>query len=199
MTNQATSPTYFAAPEAFRAWLSAHHADETVLWVGFYRRATGRPSLTWPESVDEALCFGWIDGLRKGVDDERYMIRFAPRTPKSRWSAVNVARMRELIRTGRAAPAGIAAFEAREGDAAGYSYEQRKTVELGEELERVFRAEPAAWAFFQAQPPGYRRTATWWVVSAKREETRRRRLQTLIDASAARRRVEAVTGQARSE
>jgi uncharacterized protein YdeI (YjbR/CyaY-like superfamily) len=176
---------FFETPAAFRAWLEAHHATAGELWVGYHRKATGRPSLTWPESVDEALCFGWIDGIRKSVDRERYRIRFTPRRPGSVWSTVNIARAEALIEGGRMRPAGRAAFDARREDRARrYAFEQG-TVELGDEFEAAFRADPPAWAFFQAQPPGYRRTATWWVISARQEATRRRRLATLIADSSA--------------
>jgi len=181
------SPHFFATPEDFRRWLEKHHASASELWVGFYKRGTGKPSITWPESVDEALCVGWIDGVRKRIDDESYVIRFTPRKATSTWSAVNIKRMGELIREGRVLPAGLAAFEKRSEKKSGiYSYEQRKEVELGEAYERQFRAHGAAWDYFQAQPPWYRRLATWWVVDAKKEETRQRRLATLIEASAQR-------------
>lgn len=183
-------PHFFATPEDFRAWLQANHATVGELWVGFYKVGTGRPSITWPQSVDEALCVGWIDGVRKRIDDESYVIRFTPRRPGSIWSAVNIKRMGELIAEGRVHPAGLAAFEKRRDDrSAIYSYEQRKTAELPEEYERRFRENTAAWEFFQSQPPGYRRTATFWVVSAKKEETRKKRISTLIADSAAGRRI----------
>ena len=183
-------PVFFATPEEFRAWLSDHHDSETELIVGLYRKGTGRPSITWPESVDEALCYGWIDGVRRKIDDESYSIRFTPRRPSSTWSEVNTRRAVELIRAGRMQPDGLRAYEARQPDrSGGYSFEQRGEVALDPELESRFRAEPAAWAFFQSQPPGYRRTVTWWVMSAKREETRARRLATLIEDSAAGRKI----------
>jgi uncharacterized protein YdeI (YjbR/CyaY-like superfamily) len=183
-----TEPTFYATPAEWRAWLERHHADAREHWVGFHRRATGRPSMTWAESVDQALCFGWIDGVRKRVDDERYMIRFTPRTPSSRWSRVNVSRVAELREAGLMHPAGVRAFEART-EAGTYSYEQREAAAFDPERERRLRANAAAAAFFDAQPPGYRRTATHWVMSAKREETRDRRLAQLIADSAAGRRI----------
>jgi uncharacterized protein YdeI (YjbR/CyaY-like superfamily) len=180
----ADRPRFFATPEDFRAWLERHHADGGELWVGFYKRGSGQPSITWPESVDEALCFGWIDGLRKSIDETRYRIRFTPRTPTSKWSSVNIRRMAELIAAQRVRPAGLAAFERRDEAKSGvYSYEQRHTSAFTPEQERRFRANAKAWARFQARPPWYRRTATWWVVSAKRDETRERRLTTLIESS----------------
>jgi uncharacterized protein YdeI (YjbR/CyaY-like superfamily) len=174
-------PIYFASPEEFRAWLEQHHAAETELLVGYHKKETGVPSLTWPESVDEALCFGWIDGVRRRVDDERYTIRFTPRKPRSTWSAINIERCRELIEQGRMRAAGRSAFEARsEERSRTYSYERREAAALSDEEEQQFRANQAAWAYWEARPPGYRRTATHWVVSAKRAETRARRLATLI-------------------
>lgn len=181
---------FFASPAAFRAWLVKHHETATELWVGFHKVATGRPSLTWPESVDEALCYGWIDGVRKRLDESSYVIRFTPRKAGSAWSAVNLAKMEKLLTAGRVAPAGLAAYDRRtEARSRIYSYEQRKEATLPPELARRFRAEKAAWKFFAAQPPGYRSLATFWVVAAKREETRLRRLQKLVECSAARRRI----------
>jgi uncharacterized protein YdeI (YjbR/CyaY-like superfamily) len=176
-------PTFFATPEEFRAWLEAHHDTETELLVGFHKKGSGRPSITWPESVDQALCFGWIDGVRKRVDDESYKIRFTPRKRASRWSRVNVERVAELTEAGLMRPSGVAAFEARTEEGT-YSYEQREAA-FDADRERRLRGNAAAWAFFSAQPPWYRRTATHWVMSAKREETRDRRLSRLVEDSAA--------------
>jgi uncharacterized protein YdeI (YjbR/CyaY-like superfamily) len=176
---------FFATPAEFRAWLEEHHASARELWVGYRKRATGLPSMTWPESVDEALCFGWIDGVRRSIDTKSYAIRFTPRSPRSTWSAVNIGRAQALIEEGRMHPAGLAAFEARSVDRSElYSYEQRSTAALDPAEEQAFRANQAAWAFFESQPEWYRRAAHWWVVSAKRPETRRKRLTTLIDDSA---------------
>jgi uncharacterized protein YdeI (YjbR/CyaY-like superfamily) len=187
-------PTFFATPAEWRAWLQEHHDSERELLVGFYRRASGRPSITWPESVDEALCFGWIDGVRRSRDAESYTIRFTPRQRRSTWSAVNVARVRELEAEGRMHAAGLEAFARRSDDrTAIYSYEQRRTATLSEEQEAQLRADPAAWAYFQAQPPSWRRTAAHWVTSAKREETRERRLAQLVEACAEGRRPPALT------
>ncbi len=173
-------PTFFATPADFRRWLADHHAERDELWVGYYKKATGRPSITWPESVDEALCFGWIDGLRKSVDGESYMIRFTPRRSGSVWSRVNLERVTALTEAGRMMPAGLAVYEKRDPDKSGlYSFE-REGARLTKTQEKEFRSRPGAWAFWEAQPPGYRKQATWWVVSAKREETRARRLATLI-------------------
>lgn len=176
--------TFFPTPAAFRKWLQRNHATAPELWVGYYKKQTGKPSLTWPESVDEALCFGWIDGLRKSIDAESYRIRFTPRRRGSIWSAVNIQRVGVLTNEKRMQPAGLAAFAARVEKKSGiYAYEQR-TEELPEPYAAVFKKNKRAWAFFQAQAPFYRKTLNWWTVSAKQEETRQRRLQKLIDACA---------------
>ena len=176
------APTFFATPGELRAWLESHHEAERELWVGFHKKGSGRPSVTWREAVDEALCFGWIDGVRKRVDEASYKIRFTPRAKTSRWSRVNVARVAELTKEGRMRPAGVAAFKARGHVAAGSSHEQ-ETVELEPEQERRFRANRKAWEWFQERPPSYRKQATWWVISAKRADTRERRLAALIEDS----------------
>jgi uncharacterized protein YdeI (YjbR/CyaY-like superfamily) len=187
-------PTFFATPEDFRAWLKEHHENETELLVGFHKKGSGRPSITWPESVDQALCFGWIDGVRRSIDGERYSIRFAPRKRRSTWSAVNVKRVGELEAEGLMRPAGRAAFERRHEDRTGiYSHERREAAAFDAEQERAFRADERAWAWFQDQPPYYRRAATHWVVSAKKPETRERRLRKLIDDSGAGRTVPPLT------
>ncbi|MBV7338084.1 YdeI/OmpD-associated family protein [Chloroflexi bacterium TSY] len=180
-----TTPTFFATPDDFRNWLEENHAAQQELWVGYYKKATGKPSITWSESVDQALCFGWIDGLRKSVDDESYMIRFTPRRPTSQWSKVNLQKVDQLIKQGLMRPAGIKVYEERRKDKEGsYSYEQRQAAQLTTDQEAQFRANAAAWEFFQSQPPTYRNTAIHWVISAKQEKTRQRRLGTLIDDSA---------------
>jgi uncharacterized protein YdeI (YjbR/CyaY-like superfamily) len=183
-------PTYFRAPSEFRAWLKKHHATADELWVGFYKKGSDMPSITWSEAVDEALCFGWVDSIRRSVDDERYTNRFTPRKPTSNWSEVNVRRVEELTRQRRMRAPGRKAFEARQPRKSGtYSYEQRYDVRLSPELERRFRARKRAWAWFRDQPPSYRSTALYWVMSAKKPETRERRLSTLIQDSAVGRKV----------
>jgi uncharacterized protein YdeI (YjbR/CyaY-like superfamily) len=178
-------PAFFASPAGFRAWLEEHHDKSQELWVGYFKKATGKPSITWPESVDEALCFGWIDGLRKRVDEASYMIRFTPRKATSIWSAVNIKRVEELTAQERMHPAGLKAFEHRTAEKSGtYAYEQREAAKLDTAQEQQFRANPPAWAFFQAQAAWYRNAATWWVISAKKEATRQKRLATLIEDSA---------------
>jgi uncharacterized protein YdeI (YjbR/CyaY-like superfamily) len=155
-----------------------------------YKKGSGRPSITWPEAVDEALCYGWIDGIRKSIDDTRYKNRFTPRRKGSNWSDVNIARVAALTKEGRMRPTGLAAFEARVPEKSGvYSFEQREAVTLGETFEHRFRQNAKAWAFFESQAPYYRRVATFWVMSAKQEATRERRLAALIDDSAAGRRI----------
>lgn len=176
---------FFRSPAAFRTWLERYHRTRRELHVGFHKRHTGRPSLTWPEAVDEALCFGWIDGVRRRLDDARYTIRFTPRNPKSTWSAVNLKRIRALRMAGRMRPAGLRVFLQRDRKKSGqYSFEQRRTIRLSPALARRLRANAAAWTFFRRQAPWYQRTASFWVVSAKREATRLKRLAILIDYSA---------------
>ena len=183
-------PLFFPTPRDWRQWLAKHHASTDELWVGFFKRGSCKPSITWPESVDEALCVGWIDGIRKRVDDESYVIRFTPRRRGSIWSAVNVRRVGELTKLGRMKPAGIRAFEARtKKKTAVYSFEQRHTIKMPVAYLRRFKENADAWRFFSTQAPWYRRTTTWLVISAKREETRLKRLSTLIADSAAGRRI----------
>jgi uncharacterized protein YdeI (YjbR/CyaY-like superfamily) len=182
-------PTFFRTPAGFRRWLERNHGRATELWVGFHKRGSGRPSITWPESVDEALCFGWIDGVRYRIDEASYRIRFTPRKPKSNWSNVNVKRVAELKRLGRMTAAGLKAFGGADPKKSGiYAYE-RRNARFDRADEERFRANTKAWTFFEAQAPWYQRTVTYWVVSAKREETRRRRLAALISDSAAGRRM----------
>jgi uncharacterized protein YdeI (YjbR/CyaY-like superfamily) len=177
-------PKFFKTPADFRKWFEAHHVSAPELWVGFYKKASGKPSITWPQSVDEALCFGWIDGIRKSIDDVSYKIRFTPRQSRSTWSAVNIKRAQQLIDQGLVRPAGLKAFAAREENRSGiYSYEQR-TPELPNQYGKKLKKDLAAWKFFQAQPPSYRKAANWYVLSAKKEETRLKRLDALIEYSA---------------
>ena len=180
---------YFASPARFRRWLEKHHGTETALWVGFHKKGSGTPSITWPESVDQALCFGWIDGVRKRIDETRYTIRFSPRKTSSNWSTINIARVRALSEQGVMKPAGLKAFAAREEKRSGvYAYENRPKA-LDAPCAKQLRRDKAAWDFFQAQPPGYRKLAAWWVMSAKKEETRQKRLARLIADSAAGKRI----------
>ena len=168
-----------------RQWFAANHASATEQWVGFYKKDSGKASITWPQSVDQALCFGWIDGIRKNIDEVSYKIRFTPRKPRSIWSAINIKRAGELIEQGLMEPAGLRAFAARQENRSGiYSYEQR-SPELPAKYAGKLKKHAAAWKFFQAQPSSYRKAVNWWVVSARKEETRLKRLEKLIEDSAA--------------
>jgi len=184
VTDSAVNPIFFPTPAAFRKWLTNNHSRSNELWVGFYKKSSGKASITWPESVDQALCFGWIDGVRKNLDEQSYVIRFSPRKPNSIWSAVNIRNMERLISEQRVQPAGLRAYEARKENRSGiYSYEQR-SPELVEPYARMFKRHRSAWKFFSAQPPGYRKMMNWYVVSAKQEATRLKRLDILIKSSA---------------
>lgn len=176
----------FRNPAAFRAWLERHHSSESELVVKLYKVHAKEKGLTYIEALDEALCFGWIDGVRRGGDDDSFNIRFTPRKPKSTWSAVNIRKVQELEAAGRMRESGLAAFQRCSAERSGiYAYENRQT-ELSAGYEKAFRARKQAWDFFQAQAPWYRRTSIYWVMSAKREETRERRLASLIDFSSRR-------------
>jgi uncharacterized protein YdeI (YjbR/CyaY-like superfamily) len=192
MPTTTSDPVFFESPNAFRRWLDKHHQKETELWVGYHKVKTGKPSLTWPQSVDHALCYGWIDGIRRSLGEEGYMIRFTPRTATSIWSAVNIKRAKELIAEGLMKPAGQKAFETRDEKRANrYSYE-RDNAAFSAEQEKEFRKNKPAWGFFSEQPPWYRKLGTHYVVSAKRAETQTRRLATLIADSAAGRRLNGI-------
>ncbi len=189
MTLEPHDVIFFETPGALRDWFDANGETADELWVGYHRKATGKPSLTWSQAVDEALCVGWIDGIRKSIDGTSHVQRFTPRRKGSTWSAINVAKVAALAAEGRMRPAGIAAFAARtEANTAIYSYEREATTFADEELER-FRAVPAAWADWEARPPSYRKAVTNWVTSAKGAETRARRFEALIADSAAGERV----------
>jgi uncharacterized protein YdeI (YjbR/CyaY-like superfamily) len=178
-------PIYFESPAQLRDWFDANHETAPELWVGYWKKVAGRPTITWAQAVDEALCVGWIDTTRYSVDDERSKQRFTPRRKGSNWSAVNIANVERLTGEGRMRPAGVRAFEQRTAAKSGvYSYENRHQARFTADEEARFRAAEAAWAWFQARSPSYRTGATWWVVSAKRDETRARRLAELIQESA---------------
>ena len=177
------TPTYFRTPKAFRTWLERRAAAATQLRVGFHKRHSRTPCITWPQAVDEALCFGWIDGVRRRIDDDRYEIRFTPRKRDSTWSAVNIERVRVLTGEGRMTAAGLAAFARRsERKSRIYSYEQKAAATLEAKDEAAFRRNKAAWAFLQEQPAGYRQKVIWRIVSAKQQATRARRLAQLMEA-----------------
>jgi uncharacterized protein YdeI (YjbR/CyaY-like superfamily) len=191
-TGSESDPIFFRSPAEFRQWLERNHDRAAELWIGFWKKATGKPSLTWQECVDELLCFGWIDGVRKSVDGDTYKQRVTPRRPTSIWSLANIKRVEVLTAEGRMRPAGFAAFERHDRTKA-YSFEQGRRAGLDPDLEAVFRKNRKAWEFFQAQPPYYRRMAGWFVMSGKKEETRQRRLETLIRDSTAGRRIGLMT------
>ena len=185
-------PVFFQTPSELRAWFANNHAEKTELLVGFFKRSTKKPSITWDESVEEALCFGWIDGVRRSLGKEAYTIRFTPRKPTSIWSVVNVKRVKALIAKGRMMPAGLAAFEKRTPEKTGvYSFE--RTSELTPAQAKKLRGSAKAKTFFDAQPPWYRRAAVHWVTSAKKEETKERRLAQLIEDSASGRTIPPLT------
>ena len=180
---------FFASPAEFYTWLKKNHSTETEVYAGFYKKHTGKPSMTWSQSVDQALCFGWIDGVRRGIDDESYQMRFTPRKPKSNWSAINIKKMEELTKLGLMQPAGLAAFALREEKRSNiYSYE-RKAHELSPEFEKKLKANKKAWKYFQLQAPSYQKTAIDWVMRAVQDETRKRRLAALIKDSEAGRKI----------
>jgi len=188
-------PLFFATATAFRRWLEKNHGKASELWIGFYKVHSGKKGLTYAEAVDEALCFGWIDGLVKRFDDAAFMQRFTLRKAKSTWSEINIRKVEALKKAGRIAPPGLAAFNQRDPARIGlYSFENRNPV-FDAAAGTLFRAQKKAWAFFEAQPPGYRRTATHWVMSAKRKETRERRLGRLIADSASGKRLDLFSGE----
>ena len=180
----------FKTQADFRKWLEKNHDKATELTVGFYRIGTGKPCMTWPEAVDQALCFGWIDGVRRKIDEESYSNRFTPRRPTSNWSAINIAKVEDLTAKGLMKPAGIAAFEKRlEHKSRIYAYET-DPAKLAAEYEKEFKRNKAAWKFFTSQAPSYQRVMVHWIMRAKKEETRLSRLQKTIAASEAGNRVE---------
>jgi Uncharacterized protein conserved in bacteria len=188
-------PVFFASSSEFRRWLETNHASAPELWVGFWKAHTAKGGLTYEQAVEESLCFGWIDGLVRRHDESAYMQRFTPRRPKSIWSAINVKKVEALRKAGRMAPAGLEAFAARDPKRSSvYSFENREVI-LDSAYEKRFRARKKAWAFFEKQPPGYRRLAAHWVMSAKREETRERRLAQLVADSALGTRVASIAGK----
>jgi len=189
-----TPPRFFSTPAKFGTWLEKNHERNTELFVGFYKRGSGKPSLTWPESVDEALRFGWIDGVRKTIDEESYTIRFTPRKAGSIWSNRNIAKVEALIAQNRMAPAGLAAYARRTPERSGIYAFEREKAQFDAEQQRAFRKNGQAWEFFQAQPPYYRNVTTAYVTSAKRPETRERRLADLIGCSAKGERIRQILG-----
>jgi uncharacterized protein YdeI (YjbR/CyaY-like superfamily) len=192
-------PEFFPTPSDLRNWLAQHHDHTRELWVGFYKRNSGKPSLTWPEAVDVALCYGWIDGVRKSIDEISYTIRLTPRKPRSTWSAINIKKVQKLTKLGLMQPAGLKAFQSRTKDRSGiYSYEQRRNAKLDARYEKKLRTNKKAYEFFQAQAPWYQRTSIFWVMSAKKEETRLKRLAALIACSQDSRTIKPLTRPGRS-
>jgi len=191
-SSPAGSPAFFATAAEFRQWLAAHAEDHTELLVGFHKVGCGKPSMSWPESVDEALCFGWIDGVRKRIDADSYQIRFTPRKPNSIWSVVNIAKFEQLSAQSRTTAAGVAAFaKRREEKSAVYAYEQAQTAQLEAAELAAFKQADGAWSFFETTPLSYQKVMLHWiVVQAKRPETRAARLQKLIQACAAQQRIQ---------
>jgi uncharacterized protein YdeI (YjbR/CyaY-like superfamily) len=176
-------PIFFINPAEFRKWLGKNHLSATEVWVGYYKKETGKPSMIWSESVDQALCFGWIDGIRKKVDDQCYCNRFTPRKKTSNWSNINIAKVEALIRQGLMMPAGLEAYKQRKENRTGiYSFEN-EIKDLPEDYTAIFRKNKEAWEYYSATPPSYRRTVTHWVLSAKQEATRLSRLEKLIAGS----------------
>ncbi len=184
MTKDEPEPLFFPQAADFRAWLDEHHAATDHVWVGYYKKATGKPSVTWEDTVAEALCYGWIDGIRKSRDDESYVIRFTPRKPGSVWSQRNIDLVEQLTAQGRMKLAGLVCFAHKDVHPDSGYRAADLAADLTPEMTGQFRAHAGAWQFYQKQPRGYRRQAANWVMGAKREETRQRRLATLIDDSA---------------
>lgn len=175
---------YFRTPAGLRSWFEKNHATKREQWIGYYKKDSGTPSITWPESVDQALCFGWIDGIRKSVDDKRYTIRFTPRRTASIWSEINIKRVKELTKLGLMKREGLKVFEQRDGKKSNrYSFEQRRNPVLPALYEKQFKSHKNAWAFFSSQPPWYRKASVWWIISAKQEKTKMQRLERLIQDS----------------
>ena len=192
-------PIFFASPKEFRRWLERNHASQKELHAGFHKRHTGKPSMTWSQSVDEALCFGWIDGVRKSIDGESYLIRFTPRKPRSNWSAVNIKRVAELTKLGLMKPEGFEAFSKRDEKRSKiYGYEE-KAQALSQEFEKKLKANKKASAFFESQASWYKRTASAWVMRAAKEETRKRRFETLLKDSEAARKIKQLSSNAKKD
>lgn len=176
-------PKFFSKPELFRKWLEKNHNNKEELWVGYYKKATGKPSIDWSESVDQALCYGWIDGLRRSIDEECYMIRFTPRKANSHWSRVNINKVKELKKLGLMKDPGLEAFKKMKKDNSEQASFEQKKVTMPKKYLELFKKNKKAWAYYQKETPSYRKQTTWWIISAKQEATRQKRLQTLISDS----------------
>ena len=175
---------FFRTADELRRWLEKNHAKSEELWIGFYKKDSGKGGITYAEALDEALCYGWIDGIRKRLDEESFTTRFTPRKPRSIWSNVNIAHVARLTKEGRMRPPGIAAYEKKDDARTGVYAFEREIAELEPAMLEKFKRDRAAWKYFEAQPPYYRRVASWWVISAKRADTRANRLDELIEVSA---------------
>ena len=199
MDRNSMTPTFFPSTAAFRRWLKKNHAKETELWIGYYKKASGKGGMVYKEALDEALCFGWIDGVVKSINDESYMQRFTPRKRTSHWSNVNVRRFAELEAAGLIESAGRAAHDRKTPERTGKASFESPPGELAPAQTRLLKADPNVWAYWSAQPPGYKRTVTHWVTTAKREETRERRLKLLVECCAHRQRLPQFTSRKRGE
>lgn len=188
------TPKFFATPSELRSWITRHHDKTNELWAGFYKRSSGKPSITWPEAVDAALCFGWIDGVRKSIDEISYTIRLTPRKPQSTWSAINIRKVQELTARGLMHRKGLEAFQRRTEERSGiYAYEQRQNPKLDPRYQTKLRTNKKAYEFFRKQAPWYRRTCIFWIMNARKEETRLKRLAMLIECSRAGRSIKPLT------
>lgn len=189
MNTVSEKPIFFKSPEEFRSWLEKNHKIKTELYVGYYKKATGKPTMTWSQSVDEALCFGWIDGIRRSIDKESYCNRFTPRRETSRWSSVNIKKVEELIKSGMMQPAGLQIYNKRKEEMSGISSYESEAKQLHEEFENKFKENKTAWEYFSRQAPSYKRTIIHWILSAKQEKTKLARLEKTITESEKQKRV----------
>ena len=182
--NEETPPQFFEDVKEFRKWLTENHRSEKAIWLGFYKKSTGKKSIDWPGSVDQALCFGWIDGIRKSIDEKSYKIRFTPRKPGSHWSKVNIQKIKELKKKNLLLPDGLKAFEKRKKERTGLASFEQGDLNLPEEFNKEFRKSKGAYSFFRSKAPSYQKQCVWWIVSAKREETRQKRFKILVNSCA---------------
>jgi len=178
-----SNPQYFKTPNEFREWLTHNYQESSELWVGYFKKDSGIQSITWPESVDQALCFGWIDGIRKSIDNKRYMIRFTPRKPRSHWSNVNIRKVKELKKLKLMTPAGLLAYKKRDEKKSRQASFEQKQVLLRKDFEKILKGSDKAWSYYNLQSPSYQKQVIWWIMSAKKEETRVKRLNILIESS----------------
>ncbi len=182
--NENLSPKFFKNGSEFRSWLEENHKNQSAVWVGFYKKKTGKESIDWPGSVDQALCYGWIDGIRKSIDDESYKIRFTPRNARSHWSNVNLKRIKELKKLGLVTEAGLKVYQSRKKDVSGLASYEQGELSFPKEFEKEFKKSAEAYSFFRTKAPSYQKQCGWWIMSAKKEETRQKRFQILVNSSA---------------